>query len=79
MQGYADHPAKNAHGEAFESFLVSGEVFGVHIARHLLIEGVYDTVAAQPILRGGGPADYFTIESNSKFKMYRPKAPPVDN
>lgn len=66
---------RDAQGGEIDSYLVLGEVVGVHIARHLLVEGIYDTASAQPILRGGGPADYFTIEPESKFKMYRPKAP----
>ncbi|WP_151637657.1 flavin reductase family protein [Noviherbaspirillum aerium] len=66
---------KDAQGGSIDSFLVLGEVVGVHIARHLLVEGIYDTAAAQPILRGGGPADYFAIDASAKFKMYRPKAP----
>lgn len=66
---------KDAQGGSIDSFLVLGEVVGVHIARHLLVDGIYDTAAAQPILRGGGPADYFAIDSGAKFKMYRPKAP----
>jgi hypothetical protein len=51
---------------------VLGEVVGVHIARHLLVDGVYDTAAAQPILRGGGPADYFAISPEGLFQMRRP-------
>jgi hypothetical protein len=43
------------------TWLVLGEVVGVHIASHLLKDGVYDTAIAGHILRGGGPADYFTI------------------
>lgn len=66
---------RDAQGGEIDSYLVLGEVVGVHIARHLLVEGIYDTASAQPILRGGGPADYFTIEPESRFKMYRPKAP----
>ncbi len=50
-----------------------GEVVGVHIARHLLKDGIYDTAAAQPILRGGGPADYFTVSPDNLFKMFRPR------
>jgi hypothetical protein len=38
-----------------------------------LIDGVYTTAAAQPILRGGGPADYFAIEQEALFRMRRPK------
>lgn len=61
-----------ADGHATNSWLVLGEVVGVHIARHLLVDGVYDTAAAQPITRGGGPADYFTIEAANRFQMIRP-------
>ncbi|WP_395348905.1 flavin reductase family protein [Variovorax sp. UC122_21] len=62
-----------ADGRAIETWLVLGEVVGVHIARHLLREGIYDTAAAQPILRGGGPADYFEIRHDNLFKMFRPR------
>ena len=60
-------------GSLVETWLVLGEVVGVHIARHLLKDGVYDTAAAQPILRGGGPADYFEVGSDQLFKMFRPR------
>jgi flavin reductase (DIM6/NTAB) family NADH-FMN oxidoreductase RutF len=61
-----------ADGSPTEAWLTLGEVVGVHIAEHLLVDGVYDTAAARPILRGGGPADYF--ELGEKFKMRRPEA-----
>ena len=61
-----------ADGRETDTWMVFGEVVGVHIARHLLKDGVYDTAAAEPILRGGGPADYFTIDPGSLFRMYRP-------
>ncbi|RYF34226.1 MAG: flavin reductase family protein [Comamonadaceae bacterium] len=61
-------------GVAVPTWLVLGEVVGVHIARHLLINGVYDTAAAEPILRGGGPADYFAITRDNLFRMFRPRA-----
>lgn len=63
-----------ADGAETDTWLVLGEVVGVHIARHLLKDGVYDTAAAEPILRAGGPADYFTVNETSRFQMYRPKA-----
>ncbi len=53
--------------------MVFGEVVGVHIARRLLKDGVYQTADAEPILRGGGPADYFGISPDKSFQMYRPK------
>jgi len=32
-------------------------------------------VAAEPILRGGGWGDYFTITQDNKFQMQRPPWP----
>ena len=64
------------HSESrVEKTPVLGEVVGVHIARHLLVDGVYDTAGAAPILRGGGPADYFEITPDSRFQMRRPAWP----
>lgn len=63
---------QGADGSPAEAWLTLGEVVGVHIAEHLLVDGVYDTAAARPILRGGGPADYF--ELGEKFRMRRPAA-----
>ncbi|MCM0612949.1 flavin reductase family protein [Marinobacter sediminum] len=62
-----------ADGQNVDTWMVFGEVVGVHIAQHLLRDGVYDTAAAEPILRGGGPADYFTVTESQKFQMHRPK------
>jgi len=62
-----------ADGAETDTWLVLGEVVGVHIARHLLNDGIYDTAAAEPILRAGGAADYFTVNETSRFQMYRPK------
>jgi flavin reductase (DIM6/NTAB) family NADH-FMN oxidoreductase RutF len=56
------------------TWLVLGEVVGIHIADHLLKDGIYDTASAGHILRGGGPADYFTIGPEQLFHMWRPKA-----
>ena len=63
-----------ADGAETDTWLVLGEVVGVHIARHLLKDGIYDTAAAEPILRAGGPADYFTVNETTRFQMYRPKS-----
>ena len=56
------------------TWLILGEVVAVHIARHLLKDGISDTAAAQPILRGGGPADYFQLGPDALFKMRRPSS-----
>jgi len=61
-----------ADGKSVDTWMVFGEVVGVHIAQHLLKDGVYDTAAAEPVMRGGGPADYFAVDAAQKFKMYRP-------
>lgn len=63
----------SAAGEPVDSWLVLGEVVGVHIAQRLLKDGVYDTANAGHVLRGGGPADYFTIGPEQLFRMFRPR------
>ena len=65
---------KTVSGADVPSWVVFGEVVGVHIAEHLLVNGIYQTAAAQPILRGGGPADYFDITPENLFQMRRPGA-----
>lgn len=65
-------PLQNLAGEEVGTWLVLGEVVAVHIARRLLKNGVYDTAAADPVLRGGGPADYFGIGESQRFRMSRP-------
>ena len=64
---------KSADGTDVPSWLVLGEVMAVHIEQRLLKDGIYDTAAGQPILRGGGPADYFKIEEAQRFRMFRPR------
>lgn len=65
---------QRADGETVPSWLILGEVVAVHIAKWLLKDGIYDTAAAEPILRGGGPADYFQLGPEALFKMWRPGA-----
>ena len=64
---------QGADGTKVEAWLTLGEVVAVHIDQALLKDGVYDTAAAQPILRGGGPADYFEIGPAQLFQMRRPR------
>jgi flavin reductase (DIM6/NTAB) family NADH-FMN oxidoreductase RutF len=63
---------QGADGQKVSTWLVLGEVVGVHIAQSLLKDGIYDTANAGHILRGGGPADYFSIEPAQLFRMVRP-------
>ncbi|WP_193161248.1 flavin reductase family protein [Microbulbifer hainanensis] len=62
-----------ANGTEVETWVVFGEVVGVHIAGHLLKEGIYDIAAAEPILRGGGAGDYFSVAAAQRFQMFRPE------
>ena len=66
-------PLQTANGEQVPTWLVLGEVIGVHIAPSLLIDGVFDTLAADPVLRAGGPGDYYTLNAANKFSLLRPK------
>ena len=64
---------QGADGAQVPTWLVLGEVVMVHIASHLLQGGIYQTAAGQPLLRGGGPGDYFTIREAQKLVMHRPR------
>lgn len=64
---------QSAAGVQLNTWLILGEVVGVHIAKSRLKDGLYDTAHAGHILRGGGPADYFHVEPESLFRMFRPK------
>ncbi|MEA9825396.1 flavin reductase family protein [Xanthomonas campestris pv. raphani] len=62
----------SASGQAVETWLVLGEVVGVHLAHAALDDGVYDPARVQTILRAGGPADYFEVQPQARFRMRRP-------
>ena len=64
---------KSAAGIEVDTWLTLGEVVAVHIAKSLLVDGIYDTAAAHPVLRGGGPADYFELDPDRRFRMFRPR------
>ena len=64
---------QGADGAQVDTWLVLGEVVAVHIDLALLKDGIYDTAAAGHVLRGGGPADYFTVGPEQLFRMYRPR------
>jgi flavin reductase (DIM6/NTAB) family NADH-FMN oxidoreductase RutF len=63
LQSHAQRP--------IPTWLILGEVVAVHIAQKMLNNGIYDTAAAEPILRGGA-ADYFQISPQGRFSMQRP-------
>jgi flavin reductase (DIM6/NTAB) family NADH-FMN oxidoreductase RutF len=64
---------QSAEGEKCETWLVLGEVVGVHIYDSFIKDGVYQTAMAEPVMRGGGPADYFGVSEANKFQLFRPK------
>jgi len=62
------------NSEKLKTWLVLGEVVAVHIAQRLLKNGVYETASADHVLRGGGPADYFSVTPEQLFRMHRPNS-----
>jgi len=64
---------ETAAGAQVPTWLILGEVVGVHIAQAALVDGVYDTAHAGHVLRAGGPADYFSVGPEQLFKMHRPR------
>lgn len=65
-------PLTTAEGEQTVTSVVFGEVVGVHIDQSLLTDGIYQTAAGQPLVRGGGPTAYFTIDEQNRLDMKRP-------
>jgi flavin reductase (DIM6/NTAB) family NADH-FMN oxidoreductase RutF len=63
---------KSHEGVVANAWLVLGEVVGVHIDPALLKDGVFDTFAAEIVLRAGGPTAYAAIGPETRFDMRRP-------
>ena len=59
-------------GTALSTWLTMGEVVAVHIDDSLIEDGIYHTAKGQPVMRAGGPGDYFTLDPNHLFRMTRP-------
>ena len=64
---------RGASGQPTTAWLTIVEVVAVHIDDRFLVEGVYDTASAEPVLRGGGPTAYFGISADQRFDLRRPK------
>jgi len=64
---------KSAAGVLASSWLVLGEVVGVHIAPDLLKDGIFDTFGAGILLRAGGPTAYAEIRPENRLDMRRPR------
>ena len=63
---------RDASGQATTALLTIGEVVAVHIDDRFLINGVYDTANADPVLCGGGLTAYFGISADLRFDLRRP-------
>ncbi len=59
-------------GVALNTWLTMGEVVAVHIDESLIEDGIYQTAKGQPVMRAGGPGDYFTLDPDRLFRMSRP-------
>ncbi len=64
---------KGHAGNLTPAWLVLGEVVAIHIGRHLLTNGLFDTFGAGIVLRAGGPSAYAEIRPDSRFDMSRPR------
>lgn len=60
-------------GAPIPGWMVFGQVVGAHIANRLLVDGIYDTAAAHPILRAGGTDVYVEVTPDRVFRMKRPQ------
>ncbi len=58
-------------GEA-KDFLVIGQVVSIYVDERFVADGMVDTAAMHPIMRGGY-FDYFHITPDQRFTMRRPK------
>lgn len=63
---------KSLDGTPMDNWLALGQVVGVHIRTEFLKDGLFDTHAAQPVMRAGYRADYAQI--GEMFQMVRPGA-----
>ena len=66
-------PLQTQTGHVTATSMVFSEVVGVHIDQSLLVDGIYQTSLADPVLRAGGPSDYFTLAEENRFQMERPE------
>ena len=63
---------RGADGHPSSGVLTIGEFVAVHIDEAMLLDGVYQTALARPVLRGGGPSAYFEVLSDGRFDLTRP-------
>ena len=59
-------------GDTVPTWVVFGEVVGVHLAAGTLVDGIYDPARMKTVLRAGGPASYYELTPDTHFEMHRP-------
>lgn len=59
-------------GKRTDYKLVIGQVVGVHLATALLVDGLFRTEAAMPVMRAGYRGDYMQVGPDSLFTLERP-------
>lgn len=64
---------QGADGTQVPTWLILGEVVMVHIDQSLLENGIFQTARARPLLRAGGPGDYFSVSMQEYLEMRRPR------
>jgi flavin reductase (DIM6/NTAB) family NADH-FMN oxidoreductase RutF len=64
-------------GAATHSYVVFGQVVGIHIDERFIKDGLLDTAAMRSIARAGYQ-DYFVSTPGTKFSMRRPKGGGAD-
>jgi flavin reductase (DIM6/NTAB) family NADH-FMN oxidoreductase RutF len=62
---------KDTSGEATHSYVVFGQVVGIHVDDRFIKDGLLDTAAMRPIARAGYH-QYFVSTPETKFSMRRP-------
>ena len=63
---------RTKEGRDLDQWLVIGEAVGIHLDPAFIVDGVWQTARTHPIMRAGGPADYFTVGEEQLFRMRRP-------
>lgn len=63
---------KDLEGGTTNMRLIVGQVVAGHIDHDLIVDGVYDTARAQPILRAGARDIYVSVPQSAFFTIRRP-------
>lgn len=58
-------------GQLIDTWMVIGEVLAVHLSQDCIVDGVYRTELANPVLRAGYAGDYWEIAAPGKFVLDR--------